>query len=228
MSTLVQDTFTDVAGTALSSHTPNIGAIWSLHPSYSGVGKIASSNRARGDDTNAAVYISGTTPANANYSVECDVNRINFDVHIWGGVVARCDPAADTMYRATFSTITNSVDLEKVVAGAVTNLGSFACAGAFFREVDIGTYKVRLVCTGTNIEVFIIDPGAVAPANTTYTSRIAVTDSAISAVGRGGIYMLDNITPTDSGGIHLDNFLLDGTAAGAASKLYYRALHGMG
>jgi hypothetical protein len=228
MTTLAQDTFTDSSGLALASHTPDIGAAWSLHPSYTGVVKIASTNRARGDDTNAGVYVSGTVPANADYSVECDVNRINFDVHVYGGVVARCNSAADTMYRAYFTTASNSIVLDKVVAGVVTNLGSYALSGAFFREADIGTYKVRLVCTGTNIEVFIIDPGAIAPANTTYTSRISVTDSDIAAIGKGGIYLLDNATPSDTAGVHLDNFLLNGTAGGAASKLYYRALHGMG
>src|ERR1022692_1236936 len=70
----VTDSFTDTAGTALTSHTGETGATWAKNGGFSGGSVIITdSNRIRSGVSGASVYYASGDPNLADYSVSADV-----------------------------------------------------------------------------------------------------------------------------------------------------------
>jgi hypothetical protein len=186
----VTDTFTGTGGTALSAHTGETGATWTVHPSYADNGQISSANRARPVDGNlptAAYYASGV-PAGAEYDVRIDIFTVAQSLGSVGPM-ARVATAANTFYLSRYIADTGGRDLIKFVAGVVTTLGTFAGT----RETA-GTTKVqRLECKDATKKLF-----------SDGVEIISSTDNAITATGRAGLWLEGDVT--DILGVHVDNY----------------------
>lgn len=192
------DSFTDTAATTLASHTGETGATWTAHGSTVGTAVITDANRLRvSTSTNVPLYYASGTPASADYYVEGSFKFLSDNGSTSIGVAGRIVTGANTLYLAAMSPST--VVLGKLVAGSYTELGSYAITPT---AGDVVT--VRLTMTGTALSVQVNG-----------TTRISVTDSAISAAGRAGIWGFN--ASTNSTGVHLDSMLASDPGASLAA-----------
>lgn len=185
MATFLNDTFTDVNGTALASHTGETGATWTKHPN-AGASNIAVSNinTIVSDGTTLSYYYASGTPAGAEYDVTSDLLIKSTTASRRAGVMARLATDAATYYRAYYE---NQVEwvLIKNVAGSSTNLGTWSeviadeDTRAFVFEVRDATKKLFVA----GVE------------------RISSTDNDITAAGRVGVMAGGSMTNT--AGVHL-------------------------
>jgi hypothetical protein len=191
MGYFVRETFTDADDTLLQSHTGELGATWTKHPSYTGDTAITSNRARAGSGTTYAVYYSSGTTPGADYDVLGDFRVVTatagsaFDEV---GLMGRMDTTADTYYAAYH--VPGNTDewwLYKGVAGVFTQLGTYAQALSAST-----TYAGKLEMRGSAIK-FYVDG----------VERISVTDSAITAAGKAGLQTVDTSATT---GIHLDNY----------------------
>lgn len=180
------DTFTDTSGTLLASHVAVLGGTWVKHTSYGSSDLyISNANRCRALGT-TEVYYSPATPSSADYTVQADLTILSALAGCIVGVVGRVDTAADTMYIAWYKQATGAWGLRKHVAGTATALGADVVQALVSGDV------VQLSMIGTTIKLIVNG-----------ITLITVTDSAITAVGKAGVYA--NLG-SDSTGYHLDNF----------------------
>lgn len=164
----VNDSFTGADGTNLTAHTGETGATWTAHTA-SGATIVLTSNRA-GDGGNNAIYYASGLPATADYDVESLIYFVTntASAHF---ICGRMDTTANTFYGMRWNQGTTAWQLYKRIAGTFTQLGS-----DYTDAVATGnTRTAKLQLRGTTITAFIDG-----------TSRISVTDSAITAAGRVG------------------------------------------
>lgn len=212
---VVQDTFTDTAGTLLTSHTGEVGATWTNHPVFEATIQITDVNRIRPSTASTAngclAYASGV-PSTADYSVSVVVVAKSLDD--LAGVRGRHDTTANTCYEAIYNAVGISTQwrLAKRVAGAFTELGTFSQA------ISLDTaYTLKLEMIGTAIKLYVDD-----------VERVSVTDGDVTAVGRAAVtFWGDDVTPSNTVGIHLDSLTAD--VAGVSRRQGLRAaLMGVG
>lgn len=200
MATFVNDTFTDTAGTALTSHTGEAGATWAAgSPAPTGI-VITAAGRVRNGTVTGYVYASGA-PASAEYDVQADfyVASELVDTSICG----RLSTGAETGYRLMWSSTLPGWELRKLVAGVTTSLGTYAdtpTAGA--------SRTAKLEIRDATKKAFIDG-----------IERISSTDNAITAAGNAGIRMNQLVTPDDTKAIHLDNFQASDPVVAGADRL---------
>lgn len=182
-------------------------AAWTLHTSFTGAAEISAGRvRVSGDVQATVAYWHSGTPATANYSVSAD---LFFKQPSGGpagaGVIGRVDTAAHTFYYASyFGGSADAWELHKRIAGTNTLLGSSAQA-----ITDETSHNVTLRMVGTTIELYK-QGGS--------TATISVTDSDITAAGKSGIrFYAGSTVPSDTVGIHIDNFSADDIGGGAVS-----------
>ena len=197
MSSFANDAFTDAAGTALPSHTPDSGGSWTRHPSYAGtavIGGSAAANALRSNVTapslTPSVYYHSAVPAGADYDVVADVKANAYSSQT-AGVVARLDTTANTFYGARYNGALDGWELYKCVAGSLTSLGSSVSS-----PLAGGTRTLRLSLLGTSLSVWV--DGA---------SVIARTDATIAAAGRAGVWFVG--PGSDAHSLDLDNWSAD-------------------
>lgn len=165
MSQFLNDAFTEASNTALTSHTSDSGHTWSAQASTMTV--LGGTGYVSGDSgITAAFQISSVTPPAAEYDVtivcQHSANAGN------EGVLAR-RTGSTTYYTAYCAS--GTMQLDKVVSGTTTNLGSWA--GALANSVD---YTSKLEIRDAAKKVFIDG-----------TERISSADNAITAAGAVGI-----------------------------------------
>lgn len=200
MAQFASDAFTNAAGTALPTHN----AAWALHASYTGSAVITDVNSARTNTaagTGALYYHSGA-PAAADYSVTADLlfKDANGGNGL-SGVVGRVDTAADTYYVSRYDGRTSDRwELIKLVAGTTTVLGSSAEA-----ITDETSHNIKLEMVGSAIKLFKSGEA---------TAAVSVTDTAITAAGKSGIFVYNSANANNASGIQVDNFSADDVAAG--------------
>lgn len=180
----VEDAFTDADGTNLAAHTPTVsGTDWTDHPSYTGSRLKIHGNRVYAAASTACCY-ADPAASSEPYKVSVD-----FEILTLVGALelaARIDPSADTMYLARLNA-SGDIVLLKRVTGTATSIRTHTAGltagatGTLELEVGSGYQKVRL-------------DGAVV---------ISETDTAITAVGRGGIRAQASASTTT--GTHVDN-----------------------
>ena len=198
MAQFASASFTGTAGTELSDADSN----WTKAPSSSAQNIIISdAGRGRLDAVNAAasIYYHSGTPASADYSVSSTLfakQASGGDTYI--GVTGRQSTSVNTHYLAWYGGgITDAWQLYKVVAGAVTQLGSNS--GQVL--TDETGYAVKLEMIGTAIKLY--KEGSSTP-------TISVTDSAITAAGKAGIRGAQSTGSFgDTFGLHIDDFSAD-------------------
>jgi concanavalin A-like lectin/glucanase superfamily protein len=201
-STLSSDSFTGTAGTDLGSHTSDNGAGWTRWVVDTPTAVLTSGNRLTRNGVGGISYLTSVVPNTADYQVSADVYVASLITDDAAGVVGRFDTTNTnaTRYMARYNVTKGWWELRKDVNGAGSSLGTWTAT------LTVGqTYNVALDMKGTTIRMLV--DGVV---------RASVTDTSISGVGAAGIRLGSGNTgasPTDTTGLHLDNFRLNPPAA---------------
>ena len=185
MATFLNDTFTGANGTALTAHTGETGATWTIQSTWSDAN--IQTNRVYGSV--AAVQASGV-PASPDYDVLGTINIVSA-ANVTAGVAGRMAAAADTFYYAAIVRTSGgggtwTVQVAKRVAGVQTTLSSTGISA-----LTVGTdHTLRLHMVGSSISAILDETTTFGP----------TTDTAITAAGRAGIIAL---TETSTTGFHI-------------------------
>ena len=202
------DSMTGTTGATLQSRNGETGASWTKHAVSTTDAVITNAGRIRksGTNTMGALYYTSAVPASADYTVEADVRVASTVTNDMAGVVGRLDTANTngTYYYLRYEQTNLVWVLYKVVSGTWTWLGQSGT-----QTLSTGTtYRVALDMTGTSIRALVDG-----------TQVVSVTDSSITAAGRGGIALGFHgsapTTVTDSTGYHMDNFRISPEMADA-------------
>jgi hypothetical protein len=189
----VTDTFTEASDTTLASHTGEVGATWTLHPSYSGAAlDNGSLKRVYLNTSAAAAYYASGVPSGANYCVQADFNRVT-QISNNISIVIGMDTSADAglLLRGNDNGSTFQWEVIDRAGGSNTLLASSST-----NQPAIGGAAVTMkMCrNGTSVTVF---------ANGVQNTALNATTTT-TAVGKAGIRAVGQATSTT--GIHLDNF----------------------
>lgn len=194
----VQDSFTGSNGTAIASHTGEIGATWG--EGYLGGAGVLFNNRLRGNTGGGFSHfaVSGVVPVTPNYDVEADVFMASIGTTFEAGVAGRASNASDTSYyRATYSLLGGNARWELYVFSN----GTPFLLGFANQTLSANTsYHLKLSMVNSTIRV-IVDG----------VTAITVTDTTVSAGAYSTAYFYDSGTPSDNTGVHLDNFTVTST-----------------
>lgn len=189
----VNDTFTDVDATAITSHTGETGATWTTYTQISGSTSMKIVNNraytATGGETNAA-YASGSPPG-ADYSVFGIVVPKSLIGSSNICICGRLNTGANTLYRLILDT--GQLFLRKTVAGTGTTLGT---PYSITPNID-QSYQLELRMTGTTLEGYL--DGVL---------RTSATDASISAAGKVGLTI--NLGGSSTTGFHMDRLWATG------------------
>lgn len=193
----VTDTFTQASDITLASHTGEVGATWTVHPSYSGTAlDDATLDRIYLNSAAAGGYYASGSPPGADYYVEADFYRLSL-LSNNAAIVLGFDTAADTgiLLRLNDTGASQQYEVIDRVTGSNTILnGGTAISTSHIPSVGGAAVKVRIVRTGTAITVFFDGVQDTSLNSTT----------SITAVGKAGIRASGTASATT--GIHLDNF----------------------
>lgn len=178
----VVDTFTDAAGTTLASHSPDIGGAWSKHAGSGSANASIDSTGARlqSDSTasSAPSYQNATPPPSADYTVRAGIVRVAAAAATQAaGVMARAVDGANTYYLAEYDNNNGAGRwrLRRVVAGAVTTLGS---ASATLTQDQV--YSLELIVSGSSLTLKVDGATVIGP----------VTNGEIAGPGLVGVRLL--------------------------------------
>lgn len=202
---VVNDTYTDTASTAITSHTADSGHTYFNHTSYAGgAGKIviSSTNTIRmvgASPVTAAVIVSNTPtqPLTNEYDVEWDyVVKSNTGS---SGALVQYSTVADSGYivrvsNTSWSIIRNDAGVTTTLDSDATNL-----------TPAVTTYHMLLQVRNTGLTWKRDGVQIATTPDTTYLS------------GRIGVRFVNTIM-TDTTGIHMDNLLVSDTAAALAAQ----------
>lgn len=217
---VVNDTFTDTAGTALDSHTGETGATWT-NTVGAGVAAISDVNRARMGPINSVIYqhTASGTAATAEYDVEVDIVTLALNATLDGAIgVKGREQGNDSgiFYLAYYSFPNARWELNEVSTAGIDNI-----LGTFAQVLSISTtYHLKLVLRNGAKSVLIDGVTRIGPS----------ASNGIAAAGKCGLFgVTDSVTDIDNThGPHWDSFTCtdDPTPAGGAGG--YRSLLGVG
>lgn len=187
--TFVNDTFTDTNGVALTAHTGETGATWTLAAGFTAPGPAIYSNRIRsGKSAGQCVFTSGVANADGEYA-EAVVETVTAADSF--GVFIRGNAAGCRGYMAFFSGgLCKVMRLDN--SFTFTQIGSNAS-----QSVSTGAHTVRVTATGTGASVGIV-------VKYDGTDILSVSDtggSRITALGSVGVYF--DTTNSDTAGSHI-------------------------
>lgn len=203
MAVYAQDAFTNSNGTALSSHTADIGGGWALVPMS---GHSTTPPEIQGNKLQSTLngvtqpWHSLAVPATADYSVEVDL-VYNGSASCFLGPMARAHPGIGTSYRWVYRK--SASGMQMVGGGGI--LGSTVS----FTPTTGAVYKLILKVTGTTIEGFVqrasdsqwLTSGGSFSA--TEQAALSATDAGLTTKQYGGLYIQESNETTRS---TLDNF----------------------
>lgn len=187
------DTFTDSAGTSLSSHVPDTGGAWVLDSALPGNAVITVNQRLRQDDATGCVWTVDVVPPTPHYTVSCRIyaySLLNFEFGT--GVAARWQGSGNG-YVAYYNAKVKTWNLGVVVNGVITQIGD-----PYSQTISLGTnYVLALSVNGTGISLSVDG-----------VTLISGTDSTYTTAGFAGIYfgVESGSISTDSTGVHLDDY----------------------
>lgn len=186
----VEDTFTDTNDVLLDAHVGELGATWTRHSLDTGDVIIRNNTiRASTPGVNGG-YLASGIPNSPDYDVIADfIVKTNDSGSQFVEVHGRASTTVRTRY--VLAADYTGYYLIKTLAGFTSSLGDYTVT-----LVDGETHRVMLRMMGTTIQAYI--DGVL---------RINATDSEIRVVGQAGVLIYDdNATPSDTTGIHIDNF----------------------
>jgi hypothetical protein len=189
------DTFTGTAGAVLSTRAADSGSTWTRRPGDAITAVLTNQGRLRKSSASGGVaYYISDRPASADYLVEVDVH-VKSMVGT-AGVMGRMDPngsGTGTYYFARYDAGSSQWQLIKNVNG------SPAIISTYYQPLTVGTtYRLTLDMKGTALRVLVNG-----------VQRIFISDGSITAAGRSGVGLGepgDAAAPSDTQGLHLDNF----------------------
>ena len=193
-------------GTAFAT-LQSVDANWSKQTGYTGDLILGSTGAycIRNDVSTAGVYQHSGSPASADYTVSADLTYYSAGSAVppQMGVCGRMEAAAQTFYFLTYTHGSNNLRLFKAVAGTLTQLGS--------------SYTVTLANNTPRSALLRMEGDQISGELDGSTVIGPVTDTAITAAGKAGIYGFSMRQPgvADSGGI--DNFSADDVGGGGGS-----------
>jgi hypothetical protein len=182
----VRDTFTDSNGTALESHTGEVGATWTEHSSFTSGGYSIDTNRAvTPSASNAAMYYASGTPPIADYDVDATLRVLTAAYNSIGqGVAARVDTSANTMIFFRYSS--SGWQLFQTTTGTSLQIGVSSST-----TLSAGQdYPIRLSVVGTNV-TGAVNGVTVCSGTTTVTTAGKVGLRGTSASSTTGIAIAD-------------------------------------
>jgi hypothetical protein len=188
----VTDTFTAASDTTLASHTGEVGATWTLHPSYSGAAlDNGSLKRIYLNTSAAAAYYASGVPPGANYCVQADFNRVT-QISNNISIIIGMDTTADAglLLRGNDNGTTFQWEVIDRAGGSNTLLTS---SSANQPAIGGAAVTMKMCRNGTSVTVF---------ANGVQDTALNATTTT-TAVGKAGIRASGQATSTT--GIHLDN-----------------------
>ncbi len=218
MTAFVTDSFTGTDNTALTSHTGELGATWTKHPTMAGnalAPKIVSNQLVPAEvngSVNAFYYASGV-PTTPDYSATMDF-KLSTGANGADGIGMRMSTSAGDGYFATLYVALNRVSIFKAVGGSLSEIASVS-TGPLDTAV---TYRVTVGATGTSIRARVqrlSDSYFLTSSNTWQVGAadcVTVTDSSVTAAGRVAIWMGENSLPTT-----FDNLTADDPNASAGT-----------
>jgi len=205
----VTDPFTGTSGDALNVYNAN----WVRHGSYTAATLIIDSTNGRCRNSNTAgqnrLYYRSEDPGADIYEVQVQDVLVGAEDGSIGGPAIRVSTSANTYYSAILGTAaagTTNFTLRKKVAGAETTLGTVT--HTFATGV---TYTITIGVNGTNIYARVqrsSNSQWLKSDGTWQAGQInclSVTDSAISARGKMGLFTYGHVA-SDTTGPHFDNF----------------------
>lgn len=202
------DAFAGTTNTELSAYS----GVWSKQSGYSAdihIG-VGGQYACCFNSSTVGCYQHSASPAGADYSIQADIKRLAASSYTPRmGVCGRMAAGAQTLYWTYHSDTTNTTKLYKTVAGAQTELGSYA------NTLTTGvaqTHELRM--TGTTIELYIDG-----------VQRVSVTDSSITAAGKAGLIAFQMREPSvqDTGSI--DNWSATDIGGGGGSTQAPRSMY---
>lgn len=197
MGQFVTDSFTDVAGTLLISHTGEVGATWTKNVAASDGGNhavISNEGRLYCDNTAdvQAMYASGVPPT-ANYSVFATF-FVKSVIDQSVGICGRMNTGSADYYSVIYTSTSGTWSLAKVLSGSFSGIGS-----NWVQTIPTGqSVLAELRMIGTALSVYING-----------VLRISATDSSILTAGRASLRVGNSsasAAATNTTGAHLDNF----------------------
>lgn len=216
MTTFAQDFFTDTNGTALASHTPDVGGSWIVHTSFIERLEI-DTNACRYNNVSvntAGVDYNNGTPSGADYYVQGDFIPLQATLAVGSGsyLCGRVSTVANTMYLFGFEPsgvlCGGNWSAYQVVAGTVTQINVSTAQTLTQNQA----YSVRLDMTGTTISTTVDSSAKCGSPNTNVN---------IAAAGKTGIRVGDLAQD-----LRWDNFLAVDPSGSAVYR--FRALLGVG
>ena len=197
----VLDSFTGTAGTALSAHTADSGDAWTRRTGDTITAVLTSAGRLRKSTVSGGVgYYSNEVLTGADYLVETDITVRSLVGT--AGVLGRGDingTGTGTYYYARYDPVSSGGQFQ-----LIKNVnGSAAFISTYNQAFTVGsTYTLGLDMKGTLIRMFVND-----------VQRTSINDGSITAAGRAGVGFGepgDAATPSETAGLHLDNFNVPG------------------
>lgn len=193
MAVFVNDTFTDTNGVLLQNHTGETGATWTEHPDVAGVDATIQSNKASSLSNSGSAYYASGAPATAEYDVELTTGALSSPT-MGMGPQGRLLATPYTGYLAWAS---GASSLYKHVAGAFTEIGSYAGA------VPSGTV-IKLQIRDATKKVFLDG-----------VERISSTNNDVTGAGKAGLrFYSDAVSPAI-----VDTFSATDAASGITAAL---------
>lgn len=207
MTQIVNDTFTDTAGTNLTAHTPDSGGTWSKWGAHaSNIVIQANGTQARLGSTGQAFYKHSATPADQDVAITgiLDYFHGHAGTNWTGGLCVRMQSGADSCYYVDYENNGSSTMRFRLIKRSA---GSQSTLGTFNDTWGSGTRTVTLTVTGTTTTHLVVNIGG--------TDRITVDDSTspistAGAVGIGG----NSGTVGDAAGIQWQSVTATDTSSG--------------
>ena len=190
------DAFVGTSGSALTSHTADVGGGSWVHQGGSAQARI-DGGRVRRNLTGFSIDYVSSTPSSANYSVSADLvvqsNNLGGDVV---GVIGRLNTADTSFYLARWQQSSSTWNLARYNTNdTITSLATSAGQGAL--TVD-EAYRLKLEMVGNSLRLYVNG-----------VQMVTATDNTFTAAGRAGIMTgvtAASTAQTSTTGVHLDNF----------------------
>lgn len=201
-----QDSFTDVSGTVLLNHTPEIGGPWVRSTaSQAGNGQITDAGRVRKATTNQELYYLTGTPPTPDYYVKSDliVRSVPTTASAFG-VQARMNAAGTNYYQ--FRLVWTTAAGFQWVLLKVTGGGSTTLVTVNATITIDQVYTMRLVVNGSTISALLNG-----------VQVMSTSDSTITAAGFSGYQNNSGTNSSETSGFHFDNYEAGTLTAAAAT-----------
>ena len=204
----VNDSFMDIAGTNLTSHTGETGATWTKVTGITGDTFIDSNNAAHGHAGSDSLHYASGTPASADYDVQATFLGEYSDAGIIG-IAGRLSTSAKTGYFAYWDHSSHTWRLSLFNGGTETILANDGAATFY---ADGAPYTIVLKMRGTSIELW-----------RNGSLYLSATDSRVNSAGKAGIYWKNSDWATapnyNTAGRSLDNFTATDASSGPRTRM---------